>query len=158
MTLTTLTRRAVLTLAALLTAVSFVAADPAAEPAHAAGCTGTTGVTVVVDFTAFGGAVDRRCALGDPATGLQALQDAGFAVTGTTRWGLAFICRLDGLPAPAAEACVNTPPASAYWSYWHGTPGSAWTYSTSGATSYNPAPGSVEGWAFGSGGQPTVAP
>ncbi|GIG67478.1 hypothetical protein [Phytomonospora endophytica] len=156
--MTTLTRRAALLLAALLTAVSFVAADPAARPAQAAGCSGTTGVTVVVDFTAFGGSVERRCALGDPATGIAALQGASFTVTGTSRWGLAFVCRLDGLPTAAAEACVNTPPTSAYWSYWHGTPGSAWTYSTSGASAYNPAPGSVEGWAFGSGAQPTVAP
>lgn len=154
----TLTRRAALLLAALLAAVSFVAADPAAKPAQAAGCTGTTGVTVVVDFTAFGGSVDIRCALGDPATGLKALEDAGFVVTGTQRWGKAFVCRLDGLPTAAAEACVNTPPASAHWSYWHGSPGGAWSHSTSGASSYNPAPGSVEGWAFGSGGQPTVAP
>ncbi|MEV0645375.1 hypothetical protein AB0I28_08930 [Phytomonospora sp. NPDC050363] len=158
MTLSTLTRRAVLLLAAALASVALIAADPTARPAHAAACAGTTGVTVVVDFTAFGGSVDTRCALGDPATGLEALEDAGFVITGTQRWGKAFICRVDGLPLPAAEACVNTPPASAYWSYWHAAPGGTWSYSTSGATSYNPAPGSVEGWAFGSGGQPTVAP
>jgi hypothetical protein len=146
-------------LAALALAVAgLVAADPAARPAHAAACSGTTGVTVVVDFTAFGGGVTVACALGDPATGLAALQGAGFTATGTQRWGLAFICRIDGLPTPAAEACINTPPATAYWSYWHAPAGGSWTYSAVGATSYDPAPGTVEGWAFGASSAPSISP
>jgi hypothetical protein len=142
--------------AALVFATGLVAADPAARPAQAAACPGTTGVTVVVDFTAFGGGVTIACATGDPATGLAALQTAGFALTGTKRWGLAFVCRINGLPTAATEACVNTPPASAYWSYWHAVPGGAWSYSTGGASSHNPAPGTVEGWAFGSGAAPSI--
>ena len=143
---------------AIVLAVGLVTADPAAEAAHAAACTGTSGVTVVVDFTAFSGGVTVACALGDPATGLAALQGAGFTVTGTARWGLAFVCRINGLPTPASEPCLNTPPASAYWSYWHAVAGGTWSYSAVGATSYNPAPGTVEGWAFGSGTAPSIPP
>lgn len=128
------------------------------QPARAAACTGTSGVTVVVDFTAFGGSTEVECALGDPTTGIAALQDAGFTVTGTQRWGLAFVCRIDGLPTPAADPCYNTPPANAYWSYWHAEPGGSWTYSSQGASSYDPAPGTVEGWAFGSGDAPSIPP
>ncbi|MFK3984420.1 hypothetical protein ACI2K4_29110 [Micromonospora sp. NPDC050397] len=142
----------------MVLAVGLIVVDPSPKPARAAACTGTSGVTVVVDFTAFGGGIQVRCALGDPATGLAALQGAGFAVTGTARWGLAFVCRLDGLPTAATEPCLNTPPASAYWSYWHAPAGGSWSYSTLGATSYNPAPGTVEGWAFGSGGAPGISP
>jgi hypothetical protein len=143
-------------LASIALAVALLVADPVAEPAHAAGCVGESGVTVVVDFTAFGGGVEIRCAPGDPATGLQALQDAGFQITGTQRWGLAFVCRIDGLPTPAVEPCVTTPPASAYWSYWHAPAGGTWSYSTLGAISHDPAPGTVEGWAFGAGSPPST--
>lgn len=140
----------------LLLTVALVAADPVPRPAQAAACTGTTGVTVVVDFTAFGGGVQVRCALGDPATGLAALQGAGFAVTGTARFGLAFVCRINGLPTPAADACFSTPPPTAFWAYWHAPAGGSWSFSTVGAASYNPAPGTVEGWAFGANAAPSI--
>mgnify|MGYP006976762659 CR=1 FL=1 len=142
----------------LVAALGLVVAEPAPRAAHASACSGTFGVTVVVDFTAFGGGVQVECAPGDPASGLEALQDAGFTVTGTKRWGLAFVCRIDGLPTPATEPCINTPPATAYWSYWHAPSGGSWSYSSSGASSYDPAPGTVEGWSFGAGSAPSTPP
>jgi hypothetical protein len=148
--------RALLILAVLT--AGLVAADPAPRAAHAAACSGGSGVTVKVDFAALGGGVVTNCAPGDPATGLAALQGAGFTVTGTARWGPAFVCRINGKPTAAVDPCVNTPPATAYWSYWHGTPGGTWTYSSLGASSYNPAPGTVEGWAYGAGSPPGVGP
>lgn len=152
-----LTRRLTVLLATLIVATAgLLVVGPRA--AQAAACSGSTGVTVKVDFTAFAGAVSTQCALGDPATGVAALQGAGFTVTGTTRWGLAFVCRINGLPTAASQPCVNTPPVTAYWSYWHGVPGGSWTFSSSGASSYNPAPGTVEGWAFGAGSPPSVSP
>ncbi|MFV2019254.1 hypothetical protein [Micromonospora sp. LOL_023] len=155
---TSIRRRLAALAAIVVLAAGLVAVDPLTRPAHAAACAPGTGVTVVVDFTAFGLGVQTNCYPGDPPTGLAALQGAGFTPTGTLRWGLAFICRIDGLPTPAAEPCVNTPPASAYWSYWHSTPGGTWTYSTLGASSYNPAIGTVEGWRFGSGQAPSITP
>ncbi|GAA3753588.1 hypothetical protein [Micromonospora maritima] len=142
-------------LAAVLAAVALTTVP--AAPARAAACTGTSGVTVVVDYAALGGGVQVACAPGDPATGIAALQGAGFTVTGTQRWGLAFVCRINGKPTAATEPCVNTPPVTAYWSYWHATSGGAWSYSSSGASSYNPAPGTVEGWSFGAGAPPSIA-
>ncbi|MEW2378605.1 hypothetical protein AB0883_21250 [Micromonospora sp. NPDC047812] len=144
-------------LAAAVATVALTAVEPAPRAAHAAACTGTSGVTVVVDFAALGGGVQVACAPGDPATGVAALQGAGFTVTGTQRWGLAFVCRINGKPTVATDPCVNTPPATAYWSYWHASSGGAWSYSTSGASSYNPAPGTVEGWSFGAGAPPSIA-
>ncbi|MER7169415.1 hypothetical protein ABT336_25570 [Micromonospora sp. NPDC000207] len=155
--LSTTRRRLAGLIAAAVVAVGLVAADPAPQAAQAAPCTGTTGVTVVVDYGPLGGGVQVGCHVGDPATGLAALQGAGFTVTGTARWGLAFVCRINGQPTSATEPCVNTPPATAYWSYWHAAgSGSPWTYSTSGASSYNPAPGTVEGWRFGTGTAPSI--
>ena len=111
-------------------------------------CPTSNGVTVVVDYQELGGATEIRCAPGAQSTGLAALQNAGFTVTGTQRWGLAFVCRINGKPTAATEPCVNTPPTSAYWGYWHAPNGGAWTYSTTGASSYKPALGSFEGWSF----------
>ncbi|GAA2698318.1 MULTISPECIES: hypothetical protein [Actinosynnema] len=117
-------------------------------PASAAAC---DGVTVVVDFGALGG-VRTGCAPGDPATGIAALNSAGFAHSYVPRQpGL--VCQIAALPNPC-----NGAPASAYWSYWHAPAGGSWTYSSSGAGAYNPAPGTVEGWAFGAGSPPAQAP
>nr|WP_203846786.1 hypothetical protein [Dactylosporangium siamense] len=123
-----------------------------AGTAHAAGtagyCPDSTGVTVVVDFHELGGGVVIRCAPGNQSSGLTALQNAGFTVAGTNRWGLAFVCRIDGKPGPATEPCVDTPPATAYWSYWHASNGGAWTYSDKGVKNRTPPPGSFDGWSF----------
>ncbi|WP_433273947.1 hypothetical protein ACQPZF_20400 [Actinosynnema sp. CS-041913] len=143
-------RRLLSTLAVLAaTGGALVAVTPAAQ---AAACPGTSGVTVVVDFTALGGTVQTACAPGDPATGLAALTGAGFGYAFVPRRP-GFVCRINALPDPC-----NGAPVTAYWSYWHAQPGGAWTYSTSGAAGHDPAPGSVEGWAFGAGQAPATAP
>ena len=78
------------------------AASPVVEKAGVtAACTGTKGVTVVVDFTKLGGKIKTACDPTDPKTGLAALTGAG---------------------------------------------------------TYNPKPGSVEGWAFGAGKPPGISP
>ena len=146
-------RRITVTLAALVTFLaSLVVAEAVPGPAYAAACQGTSGVTVVVDFTALGGSVQTGCATGDPASGLAALTGAGFSYAFVPRFP-GFICRINLLPNPC-----NGAPATAYWSYWHAAHGGTWSYSTSGAAGYDPAPGSVEGWAFGSGTAPGITP
>ncbi|MEA5363109.1 ABC transporter substrate-binding protein [Amycolatopsis sp., V23-08] len=136
-------------------------------------CTGNdalTGVTVVVDFQELDGnggtaaPTITRCSPnatpGTDRTGIKALQDAGIAVAGVAQWGLGFVCRLEGRPAATEaipvsgnptykEACVRTPPAGAYWSYWNATGAtSTWTYSSYGALNRNVVPGGFEGWSF----------
>ena len=143
-------RRLVAGSAALLVAAAGLAvAAPAAE---AAACSGSSGVTVVVDFGSLGGGVQTGCAGGDPASGLAALSAAGHGYTFVPRqFGL--VCQIDGRPNPC-----NGAPTTAYWSYWHATRGGSWSYATAGAGGYNPQPGTVEGWAFGAGGRPGIAP
>jgi hypothetical protein len=126
-----------------------VLASLTAPPAQAAAC---AGVTVVVDSTALGGGVRTGCAAGDPTSGLAALTATGSTYSFVPRQpGL--VCRVNALPNPC-----NGAPVSAYWSYWHAVPGGSWTYSSAGAGAHDPAPGSVEGWAFGAGTQPGVSP
>ncbi|QKE85331.1 hypothetical protein [Arthrobacter sp. NEB 688] len=144
-----LTRLLAVTAAATLATAGAVAV---AAPASAAACSGTTGVTVVVDF---GSSTTVACAPGDPTSGLDALAKAGFSVTQVQRQP-GFVCRING--SPSSVGCVTTPPASAYWAYFHAPRGGSWTYSSLGAGSYDPKPGSVEGWSFGSGGAPGTVP
>ncbi|MET9293452.1 hypothetical protein [Streptomyces sp. NPDC003077] len=121
-------------------------------------CPDGRGVTVVVDFRELGGRTIVRCAVGRQATGLAALKAAGIRVAGTNRWGEAFVCRLEGKPGPRQEPCVDTPPAKAYWSYWHAPNGGRWTYSQYGATYRTPPQGSFEGWSFSFGRDEGEAP
>lgn len=128
-----------------LVAGSFVAV----APASASPC---ANVRVVVDFAALGGGVQSGCTDIDPSDGLIALDRAGFKYSFVPRQP-GFVCRINELPNPCTK-----PTTSAYWSYWHATPGGTWTYSNAGAGSHDPAPGTVEGWAFGAGVAPSTAP
>jgi len=150
------TRRLPATLAAVAFAAGAVLAGPA-PAAQAASCEAGAGVTVVVDFASLGGGVGTRCAAGDPDTGVQALTGAGYSPERAVqeRSGY-FLCRIDG--QPASDPCQRAASSSAYWSYWHARPGGSWTFSNTGPGSFDPAPGSIEGWAYGAGRPPSVAP
>ncbi|WP_158884376.1 hypothetical protein [Amycolatopsis anabasis] len=153
---------------AAVTALLFAVPAPALAVDHRRGtpgyCPGPDGVTVVVDFQDLGGDVLIRCAPGDPETGLEAVQNAGIEITGTDRWGLGFVCRLEGKPGPDAEPCIDTPPNEAHWGYWHASNGGSWRPSQYGLQNRNPPAGSFEGWSFsrnhtaGSNPAPRIAP
>jgi hypothetical protein len=124
-------------------------------------CEPNTGVTVIVDDQKIGtGKIYVGCAPGAQADGVEALQNAGFELEGTSGYGLAFICRIDGEPTPAETACESTPGSGAYWSYWRGKPGGSWGFSGVGAKSPESASpvNSVEGWSFGGGHAPRIEP
>lgn len=147
-------RRPLVTLTTLsvLAAGLVATGSAAAAPAYAAACTGKTGVTVVVDFTKLGGKIKTACDPGKPATGLAALTGAGFSYTFVPHQP-GFVCTIDKQPNPC-----NGAPATAYWSYWHAKPHGKWVYSKTGAGTYHPAQGTVEGWAFGAGKAPGISP
>jgi hypothetical protein len=134
--------------------VAFVAAaaTAAASPGPAEAAERCEGVRVVVDATALGGSITSRCAPGDPASGFAALQAVGHTYTFVPNIP-GFVCTLDSRPNPC-----NGAPSDAYWSYWSASSGGSWVYNTRGAGSRDPAPGDVEGWAFGAGSPPALAP
>ncbi|MGW9370579.1 hypothetical protein ACWGVR_11295 [Streptomyces xanthophaeus] len=157
-----------------LTVAAFAAtAAPAgAAPQPMGQCTTSSGVVLAVDFSHWGGPVYRSCGT-TPTTGYELLNQGGWATTGTGHDGPAFICRIGysghqggkQYPTPQQDDCVLTPPASAYWSYWHAGPGqNTWEYSQLGAMLYKPKPGSVDLWTFGgtdlegTEGRPAVSP
>jgi len=153
-------RRAAGGIVAVLLATASAASAPSALAAALpiADCTTTSGVVVAVDFGHWGGPLLRSCG-STPTTGYALLNQGGWQTAGTEHDGPGFICRIgyagyDGgtmYPTPAQQACVLTPPASAYWAFWQAGPGQdTWSYSQTGAMGADPAPGSVELWIFGS--------
>ncbi|WNI33553.1 hypothetical protein [Streptomyces sp. ITFR-6] len=168
-------RRAARTVAALLlpaAALMANASPAAADPQPMGRCTTTSGAVLAVDFSHWGGPVYRSCGT-TPTTGYELLNQGGWRTTGTGHDGPAFICRIGysgqqggrQYPTPQQDDCVLTPPASAYWSYWHADPGAdSWEYSQLGAMLYKPKPGSVDLWIFGgtniegTEGRPTLTP
>ena len=141
-----------------LVAAALVAAagGSAAPPAAAAACEQGAGVTVVVDCASLGSGVQTDCAPGDPASGVEALRTSGHEPTRAAQQPGYFVCRIDGKPAD--DPCQRASPEDAYWSYWTARPGGSWSYSGTGPADRDPAPGTVEGWAFGAGEPPSVAP
>ena len=138
------------------------AGSSAATGWHEGPCTPTDvgAVTLVVDFQDLGGARVTRCATGLSltATGKQALAAAQIVVTDAQR-SPGFACRVLGRPSADEvvpipgnpnyrEACVTTPPAGAYWSYWSARPGGPWTYNTQGYAAKRVTIGGYEGWSF----------
>jgi hypothetical protein len=130
-------------------------------------CSSSTGSVVAVDFGTWSGPVALGCDTSMPANGLALLSDTGFTTVGTKHDGPGFVCRIGSplfssgiqYPTPADQACVNTPPASAYWSFWFAPSGqSSWISSSQGAISHKPSTGEVEAWAFGAGAEPSFAP
>lgn len=150
---------AVLALAVPATAAAAAPPASSAAPVVAAfaasvtgeACTGPDGVTVVVDLTDLGGAVEVGCADGDPATGREALESAGFVPTDSSP---GFICAVEGLPDPCPEEFDGS-----YWSYWTAEATGDWVAQTEGADTTDPVPGSIEGWRYNDGATgPGVAP
>ena len=110
------------------------------------------GLGLYADFGSLGGGVVTRCAPGDPTSGLAALTGAGFRYAFVPRFP-GFVCQINVKPNPC-----NGGPTTAYWAYWHAPRKGAWTYSTVGAGSYNPAPNTVQGWSFGATRKPSITP
>lgn len=115
----------------------------AAGASSRAACSGTSGVTVGVDFHELGGGVQVRCEPGGgDDTAAKLFPAAGFDLTYVQRFP-GMVCRVSGVPAD--DPCVDAPPADAYWGLWwsDGTSGK-WVYSSLGVASLTiPAGGYV---------------
>ncbi|AOS63503.1 hypothetical protein [Actinoalloteichus hymeniacidonis] len=143
-------------------APAVAAADPLPDEVGIAAwtdgpCTGSSGVTVVVDFTGHaGGEVVRRCTDLDPATAFAALTDVDVAPEHGVGEGEAgpyqYLCRIDGLPSATDDSCTGFLPDASYWAFWvPDVTGTAWGYADEGVDTYDPPSGDVLGFSFGAG-------
>ena len=134
-------------------------------------CTTTKGALVAVNLGPWKGPLVRGCGT-TLTTGRALLTSGGFTLTNVQRFP-GFVCRIGNplfasgarYPTTAQDACVNTPPSTAYWSFWTAAKGvNTWTYSAKGADADVPVNGEVEVWTYGatdvngSTGTPSVTP
>lgn len=133
-----------------------------AAPAQAAACSGTKGVTVLVQY-GDDGPIQVGCATGNPDTGYAALTQAGFRIDFAKNNGAGAVCRINNFPAASVESCNAMP--NPYWAYFQGDPvAGTWHYSDwgGGSGASKPVPGEVQGWCYectdAPGKEPRVAP
>ncbi|HEX5918960.1 MAG TPA: hypothetical protein VFY76_13965, partial [Nocardioides sp.] len=133
------------------------------QPAGAATCASSGGVSVVVDYRELGGSTVTACSAdGGGKSAAAIFASVGVDISYATRQP-GFVCRVNGLPT--SDPCVNASPANAYWGLWWADGSKAsWTYSSYGVGSLTvPAGGSV-GWSWqqdraaGASVPPAVAP
>lgn len=86
-------------------------------------------------------------------TAREALDLVGVTTEGTTEYGDAILCRVNGVPAAdlplvnsadgssTLETCASMPPAHAYWSVWLKPAGGEWGYAMEGVDTQKLAPG-----------------
>lgn len=141
---------ALLVLAAAALAVGPAAGAAVAEADLSGGCSDGQGVTVVVDLTDLGGAVEVGCAP-TAATGAEALTAAGFT---DTRDASGLLCAIETMPDPCPAEFTGS-----WWSYWYAAPGGEWQTYNEGPDTATPQPGAYEGWRYSDGTSgPTVTP
>lgn len=135
---------------ALVAATGLVGAP--AEATTAAGCSGTAGTVVFVDFNELLGGSDdlRKGCAPSASTAAEAFQQAGFRLAYSPAPGMqGYVCTVN--EKPADRDCTG---ADAYWSlWWADGKGGPWKYSTLGVDSLDaPAGGYVAfSWHEGSG-------
>lgn len=120
------------------------------SPASAAACSGTTGISVVVDPNSLGGGISAGCDSDGGGTAASNFADAGYRLEYSQAPGMTgFVCKINGRPADGD--CMRT---DAYWSLWwaDGT-SSRWTYSSRGVGGLRVPTGGVVAfsWHEGSG-------
>ena len=124
--------RSVLTLlatTALVAAAVVAGASPASATARHVG--------IVVRYA--NGHVSAGCTTVG-GSGLQVLGRKHTVTMGTQQYS-GFVLRIDGTG-------TSRPDNTHYWSYWHSSGHGGWTYASSGAASYTPRAGTVEGWSY----------
>ncbi|MCH1867294.1 hypothetical protein [Nocardioides sp. CFH 31398] len=115
-----------------------------AVPAHADACTGTDGVTVVVDFNGLGGGVSQACVAGSGGSARGLFQRAGVRMQDVTG-EQGFVCRVQNKPGPEACSRVSN---GAYWSLWWSDGNGRWTYSQEGVDLLSVGSGGFVAWSW----------
>ena len=102
------------------------------------------------------GRIETACvSFSEPSiSGLALLERSGLDLNVQASGGNASVCSIDGkgcsFPREGCFCQCKGGGPCRYWTYWH-LNGAGWQYASTGAATYQVAPGSVEGWAWGDG-------
>lgn len=125
---------------------------PSSSRESASNATGLKAATLVIDFGEESGREPKIIELNDvpaDASGWDLLVQSRLGLEGTDQYPTGFVCRLDGWPAEAVEACEETPSyADGHWAYFVTSTklGPGWLLSGQGASSHVVDCGGLEGW------------
>ncbi|MFM8927421.1 MAG: hypothetical protein ACKOFA_04385 [Rhodoluna sp.] len=111
----------------------------------------SSGISVVIDYgTDSDLDLVEKCVWNYTGNSWNLLKLSGLEITGTQKYPAGFICRINNIPGPETEKCIDTPGAkNGSWAYFLAEPGSKnWTYSSFGAASRKAKCGWAEGWRF----------
>jgi hypothetical protein len=73
-------------------------------------------VNIYVDYASLN--KDKKvigCIPSDRDYAIDIFRSGGISLEGTGKYGLDVVCRVEGLPGPEIEQCVDMPPENAYW-------------------------------------------
>jgi hypothetical protein len=118
------------------------------------------GTSLVVDF---GSGSDKptetKCVQNFKGYSWDFFEAAGLEVSGTDKYPVGFVCRIEGLPSEDEEPCADTPGTkNGSWAYFLGDEKNKWQYSPIGASTHKVKCGVSEGWRFLLPGEPIQTP
>ncbi len=126
-------------------------AAPKPTPKVEAGQCTDAGTSVVIDFGSDSSEpIIEKCVLNYSGNSWNLLLAAGLNISGTTKYPIGFVCRINAYPDTSREKCIETPGGnSGSWAFFIAESGSdEWIYSPYGASSHRVKCGSAEGWRF----------
>jgi len=110
----------------------------------------TDGTSLIVDFgTGETSSLIERCVKNFTGYSWDLFDAAEIEVTGTEKYSVGFVCRIEGFPSEETEGCIDTPGTkNGSWAYFLTDETGNWKYSVIGASTHKVACGVSEGWRF----------
>jgi hypothetical protein len=118
------------------------------------------GTSLVIDFgTDESQPLIEKCVQDFEGNSWDLFEAAGVGVTGTEKYPVGFVCRIQDFPSESTEACKETPGTkNGSWAYFLSNEDGAWEYSPIGASTHKVQCGVSEGWRFLLPGEPVQTP
>lgn len=108
------------------------------------------GTSLVVDFGSGSTLPTQvKCVQNFEGYSWDLFEAAGLEVSGTDKYPVGFVCRIEGFPSESEEPCTETPGTkNGSWAYFLGDENNEWQYSPIGASTHKVKCGISEGWRF----------
>ncbi len=115
------------------------------------------GTSLIVDFgTDQTAPAIEKCVQNFEGNSWDLFEAAGMEVTGTEKYPVGFICRIQNFPDDESEHCKDTPGTkNGSWAYFLTDESGSWKYSPVGASTHKVQCGVSEGWRYLLPGEPT---
>lgn len=108
------------------------------------------GTSLVVDFGSESEkSSEVKCVKNFKGYSWDLFEAAGLEVSGTDKYPVGFVCRIEDFPGKDVEPCGETPGnKNGSWAYFLGDENNSWQYSPIGASTHKVKCGVSEGWRF----------